>query len=206
MAIPDTKPCSVCKQILGRDQFTPDRRSPAGLQPQCKKCRAAIVKANRYKDHDASKAAARAYYAKNNHRFRQREAKYREADREKIRQRAKVYYAANRDKCMAWHREDRKRHPERTRELARGWQATRRAKKTGGITAPQLREWFLAQKKICHWCGVKCQQDSHIDHIIPLAKGGGHEARNLCIACPPCNLRKGARDPIEWAQMIGKLL
>jgi 5-methylcytosine-specific restriction endonuclease McrA len=59
---------------------------------------------------------------------------------------------------------------------------------------------------VCHWCGKRCCKSFHIDHIQPLSKDGKHELRNLCIACPSCNLRKGDKDPIDFAQRIGKLL
>lgn len=38
----------------------------------------------------------------------------------------------------------------------------------------------------------------HIDHIIPLSKGGTNDFENLALSCKPCNLHKGARTPEEW--------
>jgi 5-methylcytosine-specific restriction endonuclease McrA len=45
----------------------------------------------------------------------------------------------------------------------------------------------------CHICwkridGATC----HIDHIVPLSKGGTHTRDNIAPACPECNLRKSA--------------
>jgi 5-methylcytosine-specific restriction endonuclease McrA len=34
----------------------------------------------------------------------------------------------------------------------------------------------------------------HIDHIVPLARGGKTEEDNLALACVFCSLRKGARE------------
>lgn len=73
------------------------------------------------------------------------------------------------------------------------------------MSARELSEWLIAQPKVCHWCGIKCER-CEIDHIIPLSKGGKHERHNLVIACPTCNRRKGARDPIEFAQSVGRLV
>jgi hypothetical protein len=40
----------------------------------------------------------------------------------------------------------------------------------------------------------------HLEHIVPLSKGGRTELSNLAIACPGCNLAKSdrisARDPV----------
>jgi 5-methylcytosine-specific restriction endonuclease McrA len=81
----------------------------------------------------------------------------------------------------------------------------RRSRERGGITSAELLAWESAQRKVCHWCGAKCAS-YEIDHRQPLARGGKHEARNLVSSCRPCNRRKGARDPIEFAQSSGKLL
>ena len=42
---------------------------------------------------------------------------------------------------------------------------------------------------VCAYCG---QDATEVDHIIPRAKGGGHELDNLVACCKPCNSRKGA--------------
>jgi 5-methylcytosine-specific restriction endonuclease McrA len=33
----------------------------------------------------------------------------------------------------------------------------------------------------------------HVDHVVPLARGGEHSYANTQPACPPCNMSKGAR-------------
>lgn len=50
----------------------------------------------------------------------------------------------------------------------------------------------------CYWCGQPCKAEYHIDHIVPLSKGGSNTADNICIACPPCNLSKGGQMPDEF--------
>lgn len=49
--------------------------------------------------------------------------------------------------------------------------------------------------KVCKWCGDSFLTLAHVDHIIPISKGGLHEISNLCISCPPCNLKKAAALP-----------
>jgi 5-methylcytosine-specific restriction endonuclease McrA len=46
-------------------------------------------------------------------------------------------------------------------------------------------------------CGVGAEAPGvimHIDHIVPLAKGGKNELDNLQLLCGKCNLKKGAKD------------
>jgi 5-methylcytosine-specific restriction endonuclease McrA len=42
-------------------------------------------------------------------------------------------------------------------------------------------------------CGRSILGGYHIDHIVPIAKGGTSERRNLQLLAPICNLRKGAK-------------
>jgi 5-methylcytosine-specific restriction endonuclease McrA len=41
---------------------------------------------------------------------------------------------------------------------------------------------------------------------MPLARGGTNHRRNIQILCPSCNLRKGWKHPIDFAQEMGRLL
>jgi hypothetical protein len=37
----------------------------------------------------------------------------------------------------------------------------------------------------------------HIEHIIPVSKGGTHELSNLALSCSGCNIRKGLKTIYE---------
>ena len=42
----------------------------------------------------------------------------------------------------------------------------------------------------CEKCKAACEATYHIDHIIPISKGGGNEHGNLQVLCAYCNLSK----------------
>ena len=43
----------------------------------------------------------------------------------------------------------------------------------------------------CVYCGSRPGSDRlHVDHLVPVSKGGSNENENLCCACETCNLRK----------------
>jgi hypothetical protein len=44
----------------------------------------------------------------------------------------------------------------------------------------------------CRYCG-KSDGPFHMDHVLPVSKGGRTNMRNLVTACETCNLRKGAQ-------------
>jgi len=65
-------------------------------------------------------------------------------------------------------------------------------------TAAKLRDPVISRDgEVCAYCGTR-EGPFHIDHIHPLSRGGSNDLTNLCVACIPCNLSKGARTPDEW--------
>lgn len=43
----------------------------------------------------------------------------------------------------------------------------------------------------CQYCGIRlAEEDQTIDHILPRAKGGRHEWKNVVAACRKCNTKK----------------
>jgi 5-methylcytosine-specific restriction endonuclease McrA len=59
------------------------------------------------------------------------------------------------------------------------------------------------QHVICWWCDREIKGQYHVDHRVPLARGGGDGPGNIVIACPRCNTAKRDRLPEEFA---GRLL
>jgi len=49
-------------------------------------------------------------------------------------------------------------------------------------------------------CGAcRCaMRDYHVDHVIPISRGGSDNPENLQLLCPPCNLSKGSKTMHEW--------
>ena len=54
----------------------------------------------------------------------------------------------------------------------------------------QIRQKVLARDgHVCRWCGST--ESLQIDHIHPVAEGGGPYLGNLQVLCKACNLQKG---------------
>ncbi len=57
-------------------------------------------------------------------------------------------------------------------------------------------EAWLRQGRRCYWCKRACASDeTTIEHLIPLARGGTHKPENIAAACEPCNCSRGSEMP-----------
>lgn len=91
--------------------------------------------------------------------------------------------------------------------MAKNIQQRRRSiKKIGDVTTNQMLE-LQNNAKICYWCSIPLKgKNMHIDHYVPLSKGGEHTLSNLVVSCSTCNQKKNAKDPILFANSIGRLI
>jgi hypothetical protein len=136
--------------------------------------------------------------------------------------RKRAQQLANRERLNELARAARERNPElanaRSARYARSpkgklngvmGEQRRRARKRaaeGSHTVDELKALFQRQRGKCAYCGVSIRNGYHIDHVIPLARGGSNWIANIALACAKCNLTKSATDPIEFARRNGKLL
>ena len=135
-------------------------------------------------------------------------AKWRARNREKLRERFKQWFNANPDKMRECSRRWNANNPEKARENNH----RRRARKKGqcGKVSPGIEAVLMERQKglcVAPGCGAKLAKiGHHLDHIVPLAKGGEHDDGNLQLLCPQCNLRKHALLPEEFARRRGFLI
>lgn len=89
----------------------------------------------------------------------------------------------------------RRANPERARENGRNVAAARRARLRGvPMGAVKASVVFQRDEGICGICGTAVDPaDFHVDHVVPLARGGEHAYDNVQTAHPACNRVKGAK-------------
>lgn len=92
------------------------------------------------------------------------------------------------DRSQQWRADNReKSRPSRLLENDR-----RRAKVRGAYVDRIYRKVVWERDcGICHLCGTVAELDNwHLDHIVPLSRGGMHSYENVAVSHPACNLRK----------------
>ena len=57
-----------------------------------------------------------------------------------------------------------------------------------------------AQGRKCAYCQGALTK-FHIEHVVPIDKGGLNILRNIVISCPRCNTSKGTKDLEYWKEL-----
>lgn len=148
----------------------------------------------------------RLWQARNDERYRELKRRWIEGNRER-----------ERERLRRWDRDNR----ERRGMITRRWQAAnpdavravrhrRRARKHNTIaplTTPELRaldaRTFVPVDEhgagLCPVCFAELTRSTaHLDHDVPLSRGGAHSLDNVAYVCGPCNLAKNTRTMQEF--------
>lgn len=76
----------------------------------------------------------------------------------------------------------------------------------GELAGYEVREYLLNKwNRQCTYCKAE-NVPLQIEHIQPKAKGGTNRISNLCLACEPCNLKKGTQDIAQFLSKKPDLL
>ncbi|MDQ2716976.1 MAG: RNA-guided endonuclease IscB [Chloroflexota bacterium] len=80
----------------------------------------------------------------------------------------------------------------------------------GTLQGYEVREYLLEKwHRTCAYCGAK-DVPLHVEHINPRSQSHDNRICNLCIACEPCNAKKGTQDIRvflkEKAEVLKRLL
>ena len=117
------------------------------------------------------------------------------------------YYQQHIDEYNAYYRECYQQHAEERKayhaeyDRSDAGKAVHRAEGhnrriAGGepITAEIWMEVVEASNGVCPYCEGPIVGLGHMDHVVPLSKGGTNERSNLKYVCASCNRAKGGKD------------
>lgn len=117
----------------------------------------------------------------------------------------KAYRASNLERCRAREKDWRTANHSRVLANNRNREALQK-NACGNHSAEDVEAILKAQRHKCAMCRASVKKSRHVDHIMPLSKGGSNWPSNLQALCPNCNVRKQDKDPIDFAREQGLLL
>lgn len=161
------KVCKTCGAARSFAEFSPHRACVGGVRSECKVCSARYTSRWRSENPERNNAAVARWHANHPERVREIGTRWRRANGQRL-------------------REYRQRRCAIVRGAAIAGRAIQRVdiwKRDGGK---------------CHICGKACDpRNWHLDHLIPVSRGGTHTEDNVAVSHPRCNQSRGARGPAQ---------
>lgn len=103
----------------------------------------------------------------------------------------KAHYASNIDRYKQWSKNWRIANPDKMRANDN----KRRAREANAISSD-------ANDRIIVNIYTDCPKNYHVDHVIPISRGGLHHENNLCYLPGPLNLAKGNKMPEKVPEIM----
>lgn len=223
------KICTKCQIPQPLENFGNNKDFKSGKASRCKSCEKQyreenkeriLFKIDQWRKNNKEKydLQRKQYLEDNKERTSLRLKRWREENRERNSLKQKQWREENKERHLLKKKEYRDKNAEYIAEFKKQWYKTingnlcringsskRRAfKEQGDVTTIQLKE-LLKNSTHCFYCNNPLILNAiHIDHYIPLSKGGLHTISNLRIACKKCNLSKWNKMPEEFIKTLNK--
>jgi 5-methylcytosine-specific restriction endonuclease McrA len=209
----DYKRCSKCGETKSLLDFYKSKKAKSGLQACCKPCANKAVQESTAKNPEKHKATKARYRIANRQYFADKAREYYWANPDKFRKRSKEWAADYKDEIAIKNAEYKKANAPRLKEQGRKWRKNnldkviaanhrRRVRlEENGIYLITKKEIQRLLKRPCFYCGDLAE---HLDHIVPVSRGGRHSIGNLIQSCASCNFSKSNKLITEWRRDLRK--
>lgn len=180
---------------------------------------------NKEKNKDARKLYEKMYAKNNREKLNEKAKKWADKNRDKINLQKRLLYkenpSINIEAVKKWqlknpdrvrsYTEKRKesgyfsKYKKENKEKTNSDTRNRRARiknAVGTHSSDDINKLLVHSKGRCYWCGIKFNDDYHVDHVYPIKLGGENHVGNLCLSCPKCNTKKGCKHPMEFGGIL----
>lgn len=188
----DYKTCTKCGQTKTLLDFHKVSPTSDKFRSYCKVCNNQASKNYRINNPGKVQELTKIWKANNPDVVASMRKRWKQENPEKVLASNKRYYEKNRKQFAEMAKIWRAKNPEKVTEFKAAHRARKKAAPTYFITNKE--KWKLRNDP-CFYCG---QPAKHLDHIIPLSRGGNHSIGNLAPACVRCNTSKNDKTIMEW--------
>ena len=204
-----TKQCSKCKEIKELTEFNTEKRNKDGFTGKCTLCISVHRKEFRALNKEAISLSKKKYYIENKSKIILGAKKIYENDKEKIKTRIQKWRDENKEHVANYlkaYKNEYLKHYKNTEKYtdSRKRCNARRAKRIfdssdGSLTIDYIASLKDIQNDKCYYCDnpldFKKKRSVHMDHYMPISKGGKHSVGNVVLSCAKCNISKGNSIP-----------
>jgi 5-methylcytosine-specific restriction endonuclease McrA len=187
----ETRVCKVCNRELELETNFYKRAVTRkdGTQTYILRCHACEYKRRKASENDSlnSQNYKLEWQRNNPEKTAEYRKKYHATEHGKETHRAKMrrYYASE--------------YGQKMRRIRDAQRKARKKNAEGRYTTQDVAYLYELQEARCAYCDVSLEDTGyHVDHVIPLAKGGTNYPSNLALACPRCNMEKHDKLLEEW--------
>jgi hypothetical protein len=128
------------------------------------------------------------YYFKNKEKIKLKNKEWYKLNKEKVKIQKKIYLKTKNGKASI-------------KSGRNSYRAKKRSSSDGTVTTAALLQLAQKQNNKCYYCGTSINiedKNTHLDHYIPLSKGGKHSIKNVVWSCSKCNLSKNNTLPNKF--------
>lgn len=207
--------------------FSRHKASSGGLYPNCKVCKKLYAREERVRNKETHQVRAKAYYQANAEQVKAKRREYYEQNRESVLRSQETYRAQNKEKVSQGKMRAKKAKPEkykamevryreknrfainqrlrewnaRNKDKVRVWTRNAQAKRKavpGSYSLSEIKQMYADQGGLCAYCEGELNGTYHVDHMLPISRGGTNDWTNLAITCVNCNQRKWTKTTEEF--------
>lgn len=174
------KLCKTCNELKELSEFVKDKECKDGVRNKCKECKRLERKEARVKNPEA--------YEKR----KQASTQWKRDNKEKVKKLNAERYKRNKYSYKKYKQSINGKCSAAAYGRLRRYRINN--KSDGSITTKSLNDLLKKQMFKCAYCDsdliISIPFSVHLDHVVPLSKGGSHTIDNVAWSCKICNLSK----------------
>ena len=175
------KRCTKCGSVKPLSEFYKCSGNHDGLKGMCKICVKQQHAQYYIEHHEEYKVHMRSYYREHIDEYKVHDQEYYQQHVEERRAHIREYGTSDVG-----------------RAVDKAAKHNRRIQGGSQLTGAVIRDVVEASNGVCPYCG-KSFKEGHMDHIVPLSRGGTNDRDNLAYVCASCNLHKHTMTVEEFA-------
>lgn len=191
------KVCSKCQSSKDEILFSKNRSKKDGLASECRVCKSQQDRKYKEENKEYYINYLKEYREKNKAELDAKKKEYIANNKSAHLKRQHSWYERNKDSVKTRTLQYKKDHPEQYQMYSNRRKAL---KKTSIVDVFITQDIVNMYGNQCVYCG---DLFTHIDHYIPLSRGGSHTLENVRPSCETCNLTKSNKLPDDFLKYKG---